>query len=148
VTGVRYGNVLGSRGSVIPLWRAQAARGEPLTITDHRMTRFWMTADDAVDLVLYALTLPAGTIAVPKMAAMNILDMALAIAPMAESVETGLRSLEKLHEDLVHPDELAVETSTHYLLGRGTRGHRYTSDTARQLTADEFLEMLEGAAVC
>lgn len=145
VTGVRYGNVLASNGSVIPLWREQVARGAPLTITDHRMTRFWMSAGDAVDLVCYALTLEAGTIAVPKMGAMNILDMALAIAPQSETIETGLRSLEKLHEDLVHPDELATETPTHYLLGRGTRGHRYTSDIAHHLTRDELLTMLDEA---
>jgi UDP-N-acetylglucosamine 4,6-dehydratase len=146
-TGVRYGNVLASNGSVIPIWRDQAARGLPLTITDHRCTRFWMTAQDAVDLVCYALTLPAGTIAVPKMGAMNILDMAQAIAPGCFTIETGLRSLEKLHEDLVHPDEQATETDTHYLLGHGTTGHRYTSDTARQLTRDELLAMLEEEAV-
>lgn len=146
-TAVRYGNVVASNGSVIPLWREQAARGEPLTLTDHRMTRFWMSAQDAVDLVLFALTLPAGTIAVPKMGAMSILEMALAIAPLSETVETGLRSLEKQHEDLVHPDELAVETPTHFLLGRGTTGHRYTSETARRLTADEFLAMLEEEAI-
>lgn len=146
-TGVRYGNVLASNGSVIPIWRQQVVSGEPLTLTDHRMTRFWMTAVDAVDLVLYALTLPAGTIAVPKMGAMNILDMAQTIAPGCFTLETGLRSLEKLHEDLVHPDELAVETPTHFLLGRGTRGHRYASDTARQITPDELLAMLEPEAV-
>jgi UDP-N-acetylglucosamine 4,6-dehydratase len=147
-TAVRYGNVVASRGSVIPLWRDQAAQGLPLTITDRRMTRFWMSADDAVDLVLYALTLPAGTIAVPKMGAMSILDMAMAIAPQSETRETGLRSLEKLHEDLVHPDERAIETTTHYLLSKdGTTGHRYTSDIARRLTADEFLAMVDDDAV-
>lgn len=149
VTGVRYGNVLASNGSVIPLWREQEAAGLPITITDHNMTRFWMTAADAVALVCYALTLPAGTIAVPKMGAMNILDMASAIAPYSEAIETGLRSLEKLHEDLVSPDEQAIETSTHFLLRPvgGDRGHRYTSDTARQLTRDEFLAMLDEEAI-
>lgn len=145
VTGVRYGNVLGSRGSVIPLWQAQAANGDPITITDARCTRFWMSADDAVDLVLYALTLNAGVIAVPKMGAMSILRMAEAIAPDSYIIETGLRSLEKRHEDLVHPDERAIETPTHYLLQQhGTTGHRYTSDTARQLTKDELLAMVRG----
>lgn len=148
VTGVRYGNVLGSRGSVIPLWQAQAGNGDPITITDRRCTRFWMSVDDAVGLVLYALTLPAGVIAVPKMGAMSIQDMAQAIVPGGYTIETGLRSLEKIHEDLVHPDECAIETPTHYLLTKnGTTGHRYTSDTARQLTRDELLAMLEPEGV-
>ena len=151
VTGVRYGNVLASNGSVIPLWRQQAAQGKPLTITDHRMTRFWMTVGDAVDLVQYALRVPAGTIVVPKMPAMNILDMAKAIVPESETVETGLRSLEKLHEDLVHPDELVTETPTHFHLtgsrmyGDPITGSRYTSRHARKLSADEFLAMLDEA---
>lgn len=149
-TAVRYGNVVASNGSVIPLWRKQAAMGQPLTITDHRMTRFWMSTQDAVNLVCYALKMPAGTIVVPKMGAMSILDMALAIAPMSETVETGLRSLEKMHEDLVAPDELAVETPTHFHLGTWgdpVTGYSYTSRSARKLSADEFLSMLEPEAV-
>jgi UDP-N-acetylglucosamine 4,6-dehydratase len=149
-TAVRYGNVVASNGSVIPLWRKQASLGQPLTITDHRMTRFWMSTQDAVNLVCYALQMPAGTIVVPKMGAMSILDMALAIAPVSETVETGLRSLEKMHEDLVAPDELAVETPTHFHLGKWgdpVTGYSYTSRSARRLSADEFLAMLEPEAV-
>lgn len=150
ITGVRYGNVLASNGSVIPIWREQAARGAPLTITDHGMTRFWMSARDAVELVCYALTLPAGTIAVPKMGALPIVELAqMAIPGPHTYIETGLRSLEKLHEDLVSPDEQAIETDTHFLLRPvgGDRGHRYTSDTARRIERDELLAMLEEEAV-
>jgi UDP-N-acetylglucosamine 4,6-dehydratase len=149
-TAVRYGNVLGSRGSVIPIWEEQAMHGEPLTITDARMTRFWMSAQDAVALVCYALTLPAGTIAVPKMGALGIVEMAqMAIPGVHQFRETGLRSLEKLHEDLVHAHEQAIETDTHYLLRPtgGEMGYTYRSDTARQLTPDELLTMLDLEAV-
>lgn len=150
-TAVRYGNVVASTGSVIPIWRKQASMREPLTLTNGRMTRFWMSAQDAVDLVLYALHMPAGTIVVPKMGALSIREMAEIIAPGSPVVETGLRSLEKMHEDLVHPDELATETSTHFHLGPWSdpiTGYRYTSKHARRLTADEFLGMLEGERVC
>lgn len=149
VTGVRYGNVIGSNGSVIPLWREQAAAGLPFTITDERMTRFWMTARDAVDLVLFALKQEPGTIAIPKMPAMNILEMMrAAMGTDMSRREVGLRSLEKLHEDLVHPYEQVRELPGHYLLTPGgSYGYTYRSDTARQLTPDEFLPMLEPEAV-
>jgi UDP-N-acetylglucosamine 4,6-dehydratase len=149
VTGVRYGNVIGSNGSVIPLWREQSAAGLPFTITDERMTRFWMTARDAVDLVLFALKQDPGTIAIPKMPAMNILETLRAV--MGSDVprrEIGLRSLEKLHEDLVHPYEAVRELPCHYLLTPdGAHGYTYRSDTARQLTPDELLAMLDLEAV-
>ncbi len=151
-TAVRYGNVVASNGSVIPLWRKQAQMRQPLTLTNARMTRFWMSVQDAVSLVQYALRVPAGTIVVPKMGALSILEMAKIIAPGADYVETGLRSLEKMHEDLVHKDELVVETPTHFHLttmGDPITGYTYTSRSARKITADEFLAMLEpGVPVC
>lgn len=142
----RYGNVVASRGSVIPLWRKQASTGEPLTVTDRRMTRFWMSVSDAVNLVIHAAGLGPGTIAIPKMSALNIVDMAHIIAPRAEIVTTGLRSCEKLHEDLVHTDEQAIEIDGHYYLHPdGQLGHRYTSEIAPRLSADAFLRMVSEA---
>lgn len=118
----RYGNVIGSTGSVLPLWRDQKARGVPLTLTDERATRFWMTIADAVDLVLLALReMRGGEVFVPKCKAAPILDLARAVAetevvtaPLGERVTfpyapghicTGLRRGEKLHELLVSEDE-------------------------------------------
>lgn len=145
-TIVRYGNVVASRGSVIPLWRQQAANGGPITVTDRRMTRFWMSVSDAVDLVVQASDLGSGTVAIPKMGALSIVDMAHIIAPRAEITTTGLRSCEKLHEDLVHPDEQAMDIDGHYYLHPdGELGHRYTSETAPKLSADAFLRMLSEA---
>lgn len=145
-TLVRYGNVVASRGSVIPIWRQQAAEGKPLNVTDRRMTRFWMSISDAVNLVIHAADHAHGTITIPKMGALNIVEMAHIIAPRSEITTTGLRSCEKLHEDLVHPDEQAMDINGHYYLHPdGELGHRYTSEMAPRLSADAFLRMLSEA---
>jgi len=142
-TLVRYGNVVASNGSVIPLWRQQASEGKPLTITDRRMTRFWMSERDAVATIEVAARAPAGHIYIPKMGALRIEDMAAYIAPGCDLVETGLRSTEKLHEDLVHPFETATKgTAFYYLHAGGETGHCYTSEIAPKLTRDQFLGML------
>lgn len=146
-TLVRYGNVLASRGSVIPLWRDQAARGEPITITDRRMTRFWMSEADAVRTVLSGLKRGPGAIYVPMMGALNVLEMAAIIAPTSVTVETGLRSCEKLHEDLVHMDERVETDGDCFVIGYGRTGLAYTSDIAPRLTDEAFLAMLEDAEV-
>ncbi len=142
-TLVRYGNVLASRGSVIPLWRKQAALGQPLTITNMDMTRFWMTPETAVDCIMKALELPHGSIYVPKMKSINIRFMAQIIALGSELVETGLRSMERLHEYLVSTDELATEHENHFIISPdGEMGHEYTSFNAERLTSQEFRIML------
>lgn len=144
-TLLRYGNVVASNGSVIPIWRQQAAEGKPLTITDRSMTRFWMAPSDAVRLIQYAATLDHGVVAVPKMGGLSIGEMAQIVAPGADTVEVGLRFAEKHHEDLVALDELVTETPTHYLIGRGSPGYRYTSEIAQRLSPAEFLAMLSEA---
>lgn len=146
-TMARYGNVVASNGSVIPLWRKQAKQGQPLTVTDRRCTRFWMAPSDAVAAIVQASQLGDGETYVPRMGALNLMEMAQMIAPGCDTAEIGLRSTEKLHEDLVHEDEPA-ELDEHqdcYIVGNGTTGHRYTSDTAPRLTRDQFLAMLEEA---
>lgn len=142
--GVRYGNVIDSTGSVIPLWREQFARREPLTLTDERMTRFWMTPQDAVAMIeLAATSIPPGMIIVPKLKAMAIVDMARALfGSDVAFTTTGLRSLEKLHEDLVHPEERAADTRVGYLLGEGQPGHQYTSAMCPRITPALFRDML------
>lgn len=142
---VRYGNVVASRGSVIPIWREQAARGEPLTITDPQMTRFWMSVESAVDLVIKGLAAQHGEIWVAKMGALSIDDMAcLAGLSHCKLRIIGLRSDEKLHEDLIHTDEPTIDMGEHYVITpAGRRGTAYRSDTARRLRGDEFRAMLE-----
>jgi UDP-N-acetylglucosamine 4,6-dehydratase len=102
---VRYGNVIGSRGSVIPLFLNQKKTGE-LTITDKRMTRFWITLDQGVNFVIQSLSkMQGGEIFVPKIPSMNVLDIALSIAPNTPIKVTGIRPGEKLHECLITEDE-------------------------------------------
>lgn len=147
-TLVRYGNVIASRGSVIPLWRAQAQRGEPLTITDPRMTRFWMSVDDAVDLVVAGAHADPGTITVAKMAALPVAKMAEIILEQSGAANVGmktigLRSDEKLHEDLIHVNEAVMDAGPHFVICPcGSRGVRYTSNRAPQLSTEDFLTML------
>lgn len=138
----RYGNVLASNGSVLPIWAQQASKGLPLTITDSRCTRFWMSERDAVRVIERAALLPHGECYVPKMGALNIAEMASMLHPGSDLVETGLRSLEKLHEDLVHPDEVAEDCGDHFVLGRGQTGHAYSSDIAPPISADELRRMI------
>jgi UDP-N-acetylglucosamine 4,6-dehydratase len=103
---VRYGNVVGSRGSVVPIFRQQAQRDGRLTITDPRMTRFWITLDQAVDLVFFALDeMTGGEVFIPKIPSMRIGDLADAIAPDLPREIVGIRSGEKLHEVLITADE-------------------------------------------
>ena len=144
-TLVRYGNVVASNGSVIPIWRDKAARGEPLPITDKRCTRFWMMPSQAVDLIKHAAILSAGLIVVPKMGALSLPAMADIVAPGSNVIETGLRSCEKIHEDLIHADERAIAMATVFTVGDGALGHFYTSDTAPRLTEAQFLAMLDEA---
>ena len=103
---VRYGNVMGSRGSVIPYWKALGAEGKPLPITDLRMTRFWISIDQAVKFVLDSLEMmQAGELYVPRIPSMRIVDLAAAVAPSAELEEVGMRPGEKLHEEMISADD-------------------------------------------
>ena len=97
---------MGSRGSVIPFWKALAAEGKPLPITDLRMTRFWISIDQAVKFVLDSLEMmQAGELYVPRIPSMRIVDLAAAVAPNAELEEVGMRPGEKLHEEMISADD-------------------------------------------
>ncbi len=112
---VRYGNVVASRGSVVPLFISQISRGEPITITDSRMTRFLMTLDDAMDTISHAAThAAAGEIVVPRAPAARIVDLALALAhPQQPTLAVvGVRPGEKLHEVLISEEEMARTRET------------------------------------
>jgi UDP-N-acetylglucosamine 4,6-dehydratase len=157
---VRYGNVVGSRGSVVPIFLAQADTGR-LTITDARMTRFWITLEQAVHFVLSRLgIMEGGEVFVPKIPSMSVLEIAEAIAPGAEQVITGIRPGEKLREVLVTEDESrhALDLADCYLIypefptwrtqpyvggDPVVDGFRYSSDTnPYQLGVQELQEML------
>ena len=115
---VRYGNVIGSRGSVVPYFRKCAENGE-VTITDPGMTRFWITMEQGAAFVERSISLlRGGEILVPKLPSMRIVDLAAAIAPNCEQKVIGIRPGEKLHELMVPHDEArhTLEFDDYYLI--------------------------------
>ena len=101
----RYGNVVGSRGSVVPVFLQQRKSGK-LTVTDERMTRFWISLDQGVRFVIRCIEqMHGGEVFVPKIPSMSVKDLGAAIAPECEIVYSGIRPGEKLHEVLVSEDE-------------------------------------------
>lgn len=103
---VRYGNVVGSRGSVVPFFRKLHAEGRSLPITDKRMTRFWITLDQAVRFVSTSFDMMnGGELYVPRIPSMRILDLANAVAPDVSTYEIGIRPGEKLHEEMISLDD-------------------------------------------
>jgi len=144
---VRYGNVIGSRGSVVPIFLRQRANGK-LTITDERMTRFWLTLEQGARFVIRCIEqMSGGEVFVPKIPSTRIVDLARAIAPQAAFEVVGIRPGEKLHEVLISEDEarttvelddmFVVQPSGSLWFGRGWQekgrplppGYRYASDT-------------------
>jgi UDP-N-acetylglucosamine 4,6-dehydratase len=115
---VRYGNVIGSRGSVIPFFM-QSRKNGVLPITDERMTRFWITLGQGVQFVLDSLArMHGGEIFVPKIPSMNIMDVAKVVAPECRTETIGIRPGEKLHEALITSDDAyhTVEFEDHYVI--------------------------------
>lgn len=103
---VRYGNVMGSRGSVIPFFQELAKSGKPLPLTDVRMTRFWISLQDAVQFVMDSFDLmTGGELYVPRIPSMKLIDLAEAVAPGTKIVEIGMRPGEKLHEEMISTDD-------------------------------------------
>lgn len=103
---VRYGNVMGSRGSVIPLFKRLASEGKPLPVTDVRMTRFWITLEQAVEFVVDSFDqMNGGELYVPRIPSMRITDLVEAVAPGAQTYEIGIRPGEKLHEEMISADD-------------------------------------------
>ena len=100
---VRYGNVAGSRGSVIPFFQELVKNGaKELPITDMKMTRFWLKLEQAVEMVLEALEhMHGGELFVKKIPSMRMPDLAKAIAPELETVEIGIRPGEKIHQCMI-----------------------------------------------
>lgn len=161
---VRYGNVVGSRGSVVPFFRKLIAEeAKSLPITDQRMTRFWITLDHGVDFVLKNFQrMQGGEIFVPKIPSVKIVDLAKAMAPELDQHVIGIRPGEKLHEMMIARDDSlhTLEYHDHYVItpairfvvqseyetnGMGetgkrvTEGFKYTSDNNGWfLTVDEL----------
>jgi UDP-N-acetylglucosamine 4,6-dehydratase len=114
---VRYGNVIGSRGSILPKWRALAEKGKPLPITHFGMTRFFWKISEAAKFILTILDhMEGGEIFIPKMKACVVSEMARGISNNLE--EIGIRGYEKLHETLITEEELrfAYECVDHFIV--------------------------------
>ena len=137
---VRYGNVIGSRGSVIPFFMKCREEGS-IPVTDPRMTRFWITLQQGVDFVLDSLDrMVGGEMFVPKLPSMNIMDLAKAIAPECPVRVIGVRPGEKLHELMIPRDDArrSLEFESYYLIQPDFRfwERRYTRNGAQQLPED------------
>lgn len=164
ISCVRYGNVIGSRGSVVELWREAVKAGRSIEITDERCTRFWITMPQAVQLIQDALALmDGGEIFVPDLPSMRITDLAEAIAPGHPRFVTDLRpGGEKLHEALLNSEEVtrtvrAYEDGPYTIMPSlaywgGTRLYgkpvpsdwQYRSDqNTRWLSVEEMREMVK-----
>ena len=138
---VRYGNVMGSRGSVIPFFRKLAAEGRSLPITDLHMTRFFITLDQAVRFVVDSFDqMQGGELYVPRIPSMRITDLAQAIAPGAEMHNAGLRPGEKLHEEMISAEEgrRAVELGDRYVLQPDLATWGYSPPEHGKPVADGF----------
>ncbi len=164
--GTRYGNVMASRGSVIPLFIQQVKDGQPLTVTDPDMTRFMMSIDDAVDLVLFAYQHGApGDIFVQKAPAATIETLALAVKKLFDAPNPvrviGTRHGEKLFETLLTREEKVkaedmgsyfripadnrdLNYNVYFAQGQETLSHEedYHSHNTRRLDVDGMVEML------
>lgn len=129
----RYGNVMASRGSVIPLFVSQLKEGRPLTVTDPNMTRFLMSLEDSVDLVLYAFTHgQQGDIFVQKAPASTVGDLAQALKelfgqPGKQTQVIGTRHGEKLYESLISREEMAhaIDMGGYYRIPADNRDLNY-----------------------
>jgi UDP-glucose 4-epimerase len=164
--GTRYGNVMASRGSVIPLFIEQIKSGKSITITDPEMTRYLMSLEEAVELVIYAYQNgQQGDIFVQKSPACTIKDLAQALIELFEAKTTikiiGTRHGEKQHETLVNREEMAkaIELPGYYRIPADTRDlnydiyfekglkkvsmvQDYTSENTQRLTIPEIKEKL------
>ena len=149
ICGTRYGNVMASRGSVIPLFAEQMLAGRPITVTDRRMTRFMMTLDNAVELVLYAFANGSnGDIFVQKSpaATLDTLVSAMRVVmdkPVHPVVDIGTRHGEKLYESLLSREEVtkAVDLGEYFRVASDDRDLNYTNyfEVGKQ-TVDEAVD--------
>ena len=133
---VRYGNVMGSRGSIIPLFQELAAKGLPIPVTDLRMTRFWITLDQAVKFVDEAFSeMNGGELFIPRIPSMKITDLVAAIAPNSKIKEIGIRPGEKLHEEMISPDDSrrAVMQKTRFILSPTSSEWAYIEPNGEKL---------------
>jgi UDP-N-acetylglucosamine 4,6-dehydratase len=145
---VRYGNVVGSRGSIVPLFRSQIAKGEPITVTDPTMTRFLITLEEAIGLVELAMAEPpSGTIFARKSPAATVEQIVRVMAPRHPTRIIGVRPGEKRTEHLVASHERAIDCGDHFRINAANdrAGIYYSSDTAPRLTDETLAALIDQA---
>lgn len=157
---VRYGNVTGSRGSIVPFFNTLINNGtKELPITDYRMTRFWITLDQGVDLVFKAIEeAKGGEVYVSKIPSYKVTDLAKAMLPDAQLKEVGIREGEKLHEVMITEEDsrLTYDYGDHYIIYphfdwwetekyfktggvKVADGFRYSSDNNEEWLSDDVM---------
>ena len=148
----RYGNVIGSRGSVIPFFLNQARSGKNITVTDWEMTRFWITLDQAVDLVLDATHVDPGVILVPKAPAMPVIILATLIREMVPTYhkkihKVPIRPGEKIHECMVTKPEArhTVENGDLFYIASPTSDKPGNLPVDFTYTSDQAITMSDNA---
>ena len=170
---VRYGNVVGSSGSVIPKFIQQIKSNEKIRITDSQMTRFSITMDDALNLIINASKIGKGSeIFIPKLKAYNIMDVKSALFELLHETEyeiVGIRPGEKLHETLINEDEIRYTwnikdmfmiTNPHYELfndvnletnyetnKKENNLNSYSSDKVEKLTINELKTVIKNSGL-
>jgi UDP-N-acetylglucosamine 4,6-dehydratase len=154
ITAVRYGNVIGSTGSVVPEFKHQYEKTGVVTVTNPDMTRFWMTADDAIDLILLAARSEAGDVVIGHPPSMELGDLVQVIVPGTRYNIIGLRPGEKMHETIMTSSECLF--SSYYVREgayclppisrrhqRNDHGYDMTSEMAERMTPEEFAAAVE-----
>lgn len=157
----RYGNVMRSRGSIIPIWEDAAQRGEPLTLTNPNMTRFLMSLNDSIDLVMFAMEHGStGDVFVKKAPACTMGELADAIG--GEKQVIGIRHGEKMHESLVSaeemvrtedlggyfrvkPDSRNMNYNQYFVEGGKAHSDAYTSENTTRLDVSQVRELLNAS---
>jgi UDP-N-acetylglucosamine 4,6-dehydratase (inverting) len=140
---VRYGNVMGSRGSVIPFFKKLGDAGKPLPITDLRCSRFFITLPQAVQMVVDTFDfMQGGELLVPNIPSMKITDLAQAVVPGAELTDVGLRPGEKLHEEMISPEEgrraVSIRDGKYFIIQPDLATWGYKAPENSQPVADGF----------
>lgn len=145
---VRYGNVVGSRGSVVPLFNKLINQGvDELPITDPDMTRFWITLQQGVDFVIQSFQrMYGGEIFIPKIPSIRITDLAQAMAPQIPTKVVGIRPGEKLHEVMCPRDDahLTLEFNDHFVIQPSIHFYGRESDYSRNALGEEGRSVARG----
>ena len=162
---VRYGNVLGSSGSVVPRFIQQIKANKKITITDPAMTRYSITIDEALDFILESTNMGKGSeIFVPKLRAYSIMDLKQALTELMKDTGEkiiGVREGEKMHEVLINEDEMRYtwELDNKYIIfdplhqedaikrkykniRKADSSHAYSSDIAKKISKDELKKII------